>query len=238
MVASQDTSPAVYVIAGPNGAGKTTFASDFLPDFVECREFLNADLIAAGLSPFAPEKQSIQAGKLLLKRIRQLAEAGENFSFETTLAGKGHARLLQDLKDRGYAVHLFFLWLPTVELAIQRVANRVSQHGHNIPEPVIRRRYTSGLRNLVRLYRPIVNRFWAYDGSVLPPQNQTTGEFSSELEAAMLAAAHRVLRVARETGTPVIVWEDGEIKHRSPDDFDLPEHPLKSRVEKPRPPRG
>lgn len=238
MAASPHTSPAVYVIAGPNGAGKTTFASDFLPDFVECREFLNADLIAAGLSPFAPEKQSVQAGKLLLKRIRQLAEAGESFSFETTLAGKGHARLLKDLKNRGYTLHLFFLWLPSADMAVQRVANRVSQQGHDIPEPVIRRRYRSGLRNLVELYRPLVDIFWAYEGSILPPQNQTAGEFSPKLEAAMLAAAHRVLRVARETGTPVIVWEDGEIKHRSPDDFDLPDHPLKARREKPCPPRG
>src|SRR3954468_11492967 len=100
-------SPTAYLIAGPNGAGKTTFATEFLPDFVHCREFVNADLIAAGLSPFAPETQAMRAGRLVLTRIRELAEARQDFGFETTLAGRGYARLIADLKGSGYRVVLF-----------------------------------------------------------------------------------------------------------------------------------
>lgn len=166
---SDDQSPAVYVIAGPNGAGKTTFASKFLPDFADCREFLNADLIAAGLAPFAPETQNVRAGRLLLERIKELAAAKEDFSFETTLSGRTYARLLQAMKANGYRVHLLFLWLPNADLAVARVANRVHQGGHNVPEADIRRRFASGLRNLFDLYRPIVDAWWLYDASRLPP---------------------------------------------------------------------
>jgi predicted ABC-type ATPase len=122
-------SPTVYVIAGPNGAGKTTFAAQFLPDFVNCRQFLNADLIAAGLSPFAPETQNLRAGRLLLERIRELSRAREDFGFETTLSGRTYVRLLTDLKAADYRVVLFFLWLPNADLAVNRVAVRVRQRG-------------------------------------------------------------------------------------------------------------
>jgi predicted ABC-type ATPase len=108
--------PVVHVIAGPNGAGKTTFATPFLPRFADCRQFLNADLIAAGPSPFAPETQNVRAGRLLLERIRELSNAKENFGFETTLSGRGHARLLTNMKQNGYRVSLFFLWIPSAEL--------------------------------------------------------------------------------------------------------------------------
>src|SRR5439155_14228488 len=114
-----------YVIAGPNGAGKTTFASEFLPDFVQCREFLNADLIAAGLSPFAPESQNLRAGRLLLERIRELANTRADFGFETTLSGRTYVKLLGGMKASGYRIVLFFLWLPSAEMAIARVENRV-----------------------------------------------------------------------------------------------------------------
>src|SRR5271167_4621598 len=102
--------PTVYVIAGPNGAGKTTFANEFLPDFVDCREFLNADLIAAGLSPFAPETENVRAGRLLLTRVRELTRARKDFGFETTLAGRSYARRFADMRKRGYRTVLFFLW--------------------------------------------------------------------------------------------------------------------------------
>lgn len=161
--------PTVYVIAGPNGAGKTTFASEFLPDFVDCREFLNADLIAAGLSPFAPETQNVRAGRLLLERIRELAEDEQDFGFETTLSGRSYARMLRQMKDNDYRVVLFFLWLPSADMAVSRVANRVRQGGHNVPEADIRRRFDSGLRNLFHLYRPLADRWWLYDASRLPP---------------------------------------------------------------------
>ena len=160
----------VYVIAGPNGAGKTTFASSFLPDFVQCNEFLNADLIAAGLSPFAPETQNVRAGRLLLERICELANQRADFGFETTLSGRTYVKLLSDMKASGYRVMLFFLWLPSAELAVARVANRVKQGGHNVPPDDIRRRYAAGVRNLLQLYRPILDGWWLYDASRLPPK--------------------------------------------------------------------
>jgi len=164
-----DSMPTVYVIAGPNGAGKTTFASEFLPDFVDCRQFLNADLIAAGLSPFAPESQNVRAGRLLLERIKELGEAKQDFGFETTLSGRSYVRMLKDMQVRGYRVVLFFLWLPSADMAVSRVANRVRQGGHHVPEVDVRRRYVSGQWNLFQLYRPLVNAWWLYDASRLPP---------------------------------------------------------------------
>jgi predicted ABC-type ATPase len=169
MSSASAKSPTVYVIAGPNGAGKTTFSSEFLPDFVNCREFLNADLIAAGLSPFAPETQNVRAGRLLLERIRELARDKQDFGFETTLSGRTYIRVLQQMQEQGYRVVLFFLWLPSADMSVVRVANRVRQGGHNVPEMDIRRRFQSGLRNLFQLYRPLVDAWWLYDASRLPP---------------------------------------------------------------------
>src|SRR5207237_242645 len=114
----QPTPPTVYVIAGPNGAGKTTFASEFLPDFVRCREFLNADLIAAGLSPFAPETQNVRAGRLVLERIKQLASHRADFGFETTLSGRSYVKVLGDIKGTGYRIVICFLWLASAEMAV------------------------------------------------------------------------------------------------------------------------
>ena len=159
----------MYVIAGPNGAGKTTFATKYLPSYVKCTEFLNADLIAWGLSPFAPETQNGRAGRLLLERFEDLAEKKVSFGFETTLAGRAYASRLSELKGCGYRVEVFFLWLPNVELAVTRVAGRVLQGGHNIPEADIRRRYVAGVENLLSLYFPIADDVWLYDASMLPP---------------------------------------------------------------------
>lgn len=170
-MASEDgVSPTVYIIAGPNGAGKTTFSTEFLPDFVQCREFLNADLIAAGLSPFAPERQAVRAGRLLLTRIKELSQARQDFGFETTLAGRGYLKLLHDLKQGGYRIVLFFLWLPSADIAVARVANRVRQGGHNIPAPIIHRRFEAGIRNLFQSYRPLLDVGALYDASQLPPR--------------------------------------------------------------------
>jgi len=162
--------PTVYLIAGPNGAGKTTFASEFLPDFVKCREFLNADLIAAGLSPFAPETQNLRAGRLLLERIGELAGERADFGFETTLSGRTYVKLLSDMKVNGYRIVLFFLWLPSAEMAVARVENRVGEGGHAVPPADIRRRYHAGVRNLFRLYRQILDHWWLFDASRLPPK--------------------------------------------------------------------
>jgi predicted ABC-type ATPase len=166
---TQDHEPTVYIIAGPNGAGKTTFATEYLPDFVQCREFVNADLIAAGLSPFAPETQAMRAGRLLLTRIKELSTAHRNFGFETTLAGRSYVKVLSDLKTARYRLVLFFLWLPSADLAVARVANRVRQGGHGIPEGTIRRRFNAGLRNLFDSYRRLMDDLWLYDASESPP---------------------------------------------------------------------
>jgi predicted ABC-type ATPase len=167
---NQPKPPTVYVIAGPNGAGKTTFASEFLPNFVKCREFLNADLIAAGLSPFAPETQNLRAGRLMLDRIAELAGERADFGFETTLSGRTYVKRLSDMKANGYRVVLFFLWLPNADMAVARVENRVKEGGHGVSREDVRRRYPAGVRNLFRLYRPILNRWWLYDASRAPPK--------------------------------------------------------------------
>jgi predicted ABC-type ATPase len=165
-----DSQPNLYVVAGPNGAGKSTFARLFLPDYAECREFVNADLIAAGLSPFNPEGQAIQAGRLMLERIESLARTRIDFGFETTLAGRGWVPLLEDLRRQGYRLNLFFLWLPTPDLAVSRVEERVRAGGHSVPEEVIRRRFTRGLQNFFRIYQPILDGWLVFDNSVMPPE--------------------------------------------------------------------
>lgn len=164
------SAPTVYVIAGPNGAGKTTFATRFLPDFADCREFVNADLIAAGLSPFTPETQAIRAGRLLLSRIRDLAGKRLDFGFETTLSGRTLMKTLSEMKSDGYKIHGFFLWLPAVEIAVERVATRVRQGGHDIPKPVIHRRFHLGMRNLSGLYGSLWHSLLFFDASELPPR--------------------------------------------------------------------
>ena len=167
--------PVVYLIAGPNGAGKTTFASEFLPGFARCREFINADLIAAGLSPFAPETQAIRAGRLVLTRIEELTAARHDFGVETTLAGRNYIRMIADWQNAGFKIALFFLWLPSAEMAGARVAHRVCHGGHDIPEAIIRRRYAAGLRHFFRFYAPLVDSWLLYDGSPSVPTRIAIG---------------------------------------------------------------
>lgn len=164
-----ERTPVVYVPAGPNGAGKTTFANEFLPGFVECREFLNADFIAAGLSPFAPETQNFRAGRLLLERFNELVDAKQTLAFETTLSGRIYLRKLREIREAGYRVGMFFLWLPSADLAVFRVKNRVRLGGHHVPENVIRRRYELGFQNFSRLYEPYADQWRIYDASRLTP---------------------------------------------------------------------
>ena len=151
----------IIIIAGPNGAGKTTFAVEFLPQEAHCPTFVNADLIAAGLAPFEPERAAFRAGRLMLEEICNHARKGENFAFETTLSGRGHAGLIPGWRADAYTVKLFFLRLASPELAVARVR----EGGHNIPEPVIRRRFASGLSNFETLYRPLVDEWALYDNS-------------------------------------------------------------------------
>jgi predicted ABC-type ATPase len=188
--------PTVYVIAGPHGAGKTTFATEFLPDFVNCREFLNAETIATGLSPFAPESQYLRAGRLLLERIRELSKAGEDFGLETTLAGRMHVKLLTKLQRWGYRIDLFFLWLPSADLAVRRVAGREAEGGRAVAEEVVRRRYASGLRNLFQLYGPRVDALWIYDSSCIPSTQIV--RFDKAATVAMDSELYTWVRTATE----------------------------------------
>lgn len=157
--------PKIIVIAGPNGAGKTTFAREFLPHEAGCPVFVNADLIAAGLSPFAPERAALQAGRLTLEAIAQHVARRESFAFETTLSGKTYARKIAQWQQFGYRVELFFLSLPSADMAVQRVAERVRQGGHHILEATIRRRFEAGRRLLTEVYQPLVNQWVVYDSA-------------------------------------------------------------------------
>lgn len=162
--------PKVYVIAGPNGSGKTTFVYKFLPDYARCLNFVNADLISLGLSPFSPETVALRSGKLMLEQIRSLSERGVDFGFETTLAGKAYVNLLKVLKADGYEINLFFLWLRDVELAIERVAERVRRGGHDVPGNVVRRRYDRGIFNLFHIYRALLDTWTLFDNSTESPR--------------------------------------------------------------------
>lgn len=155
----------IIIIAGPNGAGKTTFARAFLPAEAQCPRFINADLIAAGLSPFLPEAEAFKAGRLMLKEITACVERGESFAFETTLSGLVYLRQIRNWHTLGYHISLFFLRLSSVEMAVARVAERVRQGGHDIPEAVIRRRFEAGRINFEQRYRDVVDAWALYDNS-------------------------------------------------------------------------
>ncbi len=157
--------PNIYVIGGANGSGKTTTAKRVLPNSLEVIEYVNADEIAAGISMFNPESVAILAGRLMLERLEILANSGVNFAFETTLAARYFASFLRKFKLKGYNINLIFFWLQSPELAIERVRRRVESGGHNIPEDVIRRRYTRGVKNLFKLYMPLCDNWVIYDNS-------------------------------------------------------------------------
>ena len=157
--------PKLYIIAGCNGAGKTTASYTVLPEMLGCREFVNADEIAKGLSPFNPESVAIEAGRLMLQRMDDLLSEDEDFAFETTLATRSYVKFVERVQAKGYFVTLLYFWLPTPEQAIERVATRVSKGGHNIPSDVIRRRYANGIKNLTTLYTPICDYWTIYDNS-------------------------------------------------------------------------
>jgi predicted ABC-type ATPase len=166
----------IVIIAGPNGAGKTTFAREFLPREADCPDFINVDLIAAGLSPFDPNRAALRAGRLMLQEIHRRVDAGESFAFETTLSGRNYARLIPRWRAAGYHVKLIFLSLPTPELPIARVAARAAQGGHNVTEDVIRRRFDAGLQNFESLYRNLVDTWVLYENSGPAPVPVASGD--------------------------------------------------------------
>jgi predicted ABC-type ATPase len=157
--------PLIVVLAGPNGAGKSTCAPYLLKDALAVDEFVNADTIAQGLSAYRPEAAAVTAGRVMLERLRTLAGLRRDFAFETTLSGRSHARWLRDLQTAGYRTHLVFLSLPSAELAVARVADRVRRGGHDVPDAAVRRRFAAGLRNLFSVYMDVVDAWTIYDNA-------------------------------------------------------------------------
>lgn len=165
----------LYIISGPNGAGKTTASYTVLPKILNCKEFVNADEIARGLSPFNPEGMSIEAGKLMLKRIDELLQKEESFSIETTLATRSYFKLIETAHQKNYDVTLLYFWLKSPEQAAQRVAERVAKGGHDIPKDIIDRRFWAGLNNLFKIYMPIVDTWLLVNNSETPRTIIATG---------------------------------------------------------------
>lgn len=174
--------PNLYIIAGCNGAGKTTASFTVLPEMLDCEEFINADEIARGLSPFNPDKAAIEAGRLMLSKIDRLISNNEDFAFETTLATRSYAKTINKAKENGYTVTLVFFWLDSVELAIERVKTRVLEGGHNIPNMVITRRYHSGLSNLFSIYIPICDYWMIFNNSVSPSELIAEGYSNKDID--------------------------------------------------------
>ena len=166
-------SPVVYVIGGPNGAGKTTFAREFLPA-EGVLEFLNADLVAAGLAPLQPEAMAVRAARLLLNRWRELVAAKVDFAFESTLSGRTYAGMLREAKRAGYAVIVCYLWLPDAKFSLRRVRERVHKGGHDVPAADVRRRFLPSLRNFFTLYLPLADEAMLFLAAHLPPQLATS----------------------------------------------------------------
>ncbi len=239
--------PKIILIAGPNGAGKTTFAREFLPHEAGCPAFVNADLIAEGLSPFAPEAAAMQAGRLMLDAIAQHVARRESFALETTLSGLGYARHIRAWRAAGYQVVLFFLALPCADMAVQRVAERVRQGGHAIPEAVIRRRFDAGRRLFPQVYQALVDAWVLFDNAgdepilldwspkamdpITPPDSgvqEPAAAYAPPLPRptldlqgagqAMRRAALRARAVARQTGTALVVVRDGQVVRVPPAD--------------------
>ncbi len=171
----------LYIIAGCNGAGKTTASFTILPEILNCKEFVNADEIAKGLSPFQPEKVSFEAGRIMIKRINELLQINENFAFETTLATKSYKSKVVNAQSKNYTVTLLFFWLQNVDLAVERVKTRVLEGGHNIETEVIKRRYVNGIKNLFDIYISVVDEVLIYDNSGGMPELIAEKTLESEI---------------------------------------------------------
>ncbi|HPB30533.1 MAG TPA: zeta toxin family protein [Candidatus Sumerlaeota bacterium] len=173
-------SPVVYVITGPNGAGKTTFALEFLPRVADCRTFINADYIAKGLSPLDADTAAMEAGRLFLRQIRSFINERKTFAFESTLSGKGYVHLFNALKEKGYSVHLYYLWLQSCDLALKRIVERKRRGGHGIPKDVVERRFARSLKNLFKHYMPLADYCAIFDNSSSAPKLLFTRTLSQE----------------------------------------------------------
>ena len=172
----------ILIIAGPNGAGKTTFARNYLLNEADYSTFINADMIAEGLNPFDPERAAFAAGRVMLRMIDEYVRRGESFAFETTLSGRTYARTIPEWQAEGYWVTLCFLRLPTPEMAVSRVRDRVREGGHHVDEEVVRRRFDAGWRNFQQLYRDIVDEWVLYDASQETPRIAERGSSHGQAE--------------------------------------------------------
>lgn len=159
----------LYIIAGPNGVGKTTFAREFLPHYADCKNFVNADLIAQGVAPFSPQAAAFRAGRMMLDEIRSFSKRRESFAFETTLSGRSYLTLIRGVKRKGYKVHLFFLSVENVDVALSRIHQRVMKGGHDVPESAVRRRFDRSLSNFFREYQPVVDSWHLFDNTGSAP---------------------------------------------------------------------
>ncbi|MBR4391432.1 MAG: zeta toxin family protein [Bacteroidales bacterium] len=172
----------LYIISGCNGAGKTTASMTVLPETLQCREFVNCDEIAKGLNPLNPDSAKVAAARLMLSRIKKLIADNADFAIETTLATKSYHALVQRAQEKGYDIKLIYFWLQSPELALQRVAERVKNGGHNVEEHIVRRRYAMGIRNLFRLYFPVVDYFILIDNSVVPREVVAEGSIHDSVK--------------------------------------------------------
>ena len=173
--------PHLYIISGCNGAGKTTASFTILPEMLNCEEFINADEIARGLSPLNPGNAAIEAGRLMLTKIKKLIQNKKDFAFETTLATKSYANTIIEAQQNGYVVTLIFFWLDTIDLAVERIKIRVYEGGHHVPSNVVTRRYFAGINNLFNIYIPICNYWMIFDNSSIPASLIAEGHFTKDI---------------------------------------------------------
>ena len=186
--------PQLYIISGCNGAGKTTASYTILPETLKCKEFVNADEIARGLSPFQPEKVAIEAGRIMLRRVDELLKEKTNFAIETTLASKTYKNTISLAREAGYDITLIYFWLSSVELAKERVRNRVLEGGHGIKNQVIERRYYAGLKNLFDIYLPLSDVVLIYDNSDIKHVFVAKKEFENDIQIKEKQTFNQILK--------------------------------------------